>query len=392
MRIMLTGDLFRFAGAEVSTLDLLTELQRRHITAWLFVPQFKDEKISHEGVITFKVPWRRPTSSEEIYLKLGNPMFWFLYTRSLVQAIRWLRPSILHSSGYFSTPGTSLASRITKVPFISQVRDYRLICSAETCFKEGQINICGDYQRFRCMLSLTKSVAKSIYGVLIVWLMRYSYSRSKKIICISDFVADALMRIFDRKSLTVCYPVVSPCSIPHVAGEPKWSQYGGFHILYYGRLAASKGAHLLLDCVEKGNSNVVLHIAGEGELLDSVQDYSRNSSRIIYHGQLRREEMYKLCGSVALVVIPSLWPEPWGRTVAEPQLIGIPVIASRRGGIPEILPQHCIFEPCKDALIAKIAEVMKQPSKYLTQVDPRLATDAILVKMIQIYTDFQKRD
>jgi glycosyltransferase involved in cell wall biosynthesis len=38
-----------------------------------------------------------------------------------------------------------------------------------------------------------------------------------------------------------------------------------------------------------------------------------------------------------LVLMPSLWPETFGRVAAEAMVNGIPVLASRRGGLPEVL-------------------------------------------------------
>ena len=38
-----------------------------------------------------------------------------------------------------------------------------------------------------------------------------------------------------------------------------------------------------------------------------------------------------------VVVVPSLWEEPFGRVVIEAMVTGRPVLASRSGGIPEIL-------------------------------------------------------
>ena len=38
-----------------------------------------------------------------------------------------------------------------------------------------------------------------------------------------------------------------------------------------------------------------------------------------------------------VLVVPSIWDEPFGRVVIEGNYYGMPVIASDRGGIPEII-------------------------------------------------------
>ena len=46
-----------------------------------------------------------------------------------------------------------------------------------------------------------------------------------------------------------------------------------------------------------------------------------------------------------LVLVPSQWPEPFGRVNAEALLRGIPVLASRVGGIPEIVTDESFLIP-----------------------------------------------
>lgn len=48
-----------------------------------------------------------------------------------------------------------------------------------------------------------------------------------------------------------------------------------------------------------------------------------------------RNDMKTLYGRARIVIAPSQWEEPWGRVASEAQCSGIPVIASRRGGLPE---------------------------------------------------------
>ena len=51
--------------------------------------------------------------------------------------------------------------------------------------------------------------------------------------------------------------------------------------------------------------------------------------------QARTHDMRAVYGSTRCLLVPSQWEEAWGRVVTEAQFSGIPVIASRRGGLPE---------------------------------------------------------
>jgi glycosyltransferase involved in cell wall biosynthesis len=51
---------------------------------------------------------------------------------------------------------------------------------------------------------------------------------------------------------------------------------------------------------------------------------------------------------IDILVVPSLWEEPFGRTVAESLRSGVPVLASDRGGVPEIVSKQelgMLFNP-----------------------------------------------
>jgi glycosyltransferase involved in cell wall biosynthesis len=52
--------------------------------------------------------------------------------------------------------------------------------------------------------------------------------------------------------------------------------------------------------------------------------------------------------SIDLLVVPSLWEEPLATTVLEAYMHGIPVIVSRRGGLPEMVDEGrtgFVYEP-----------------------------------------------
>jgi glycosyltransferase involved in cell wall biosynthesis len=370
----------RYSGAEISTLELLNALLNEGVRTMLLVPEFRNEKIKKNHVVTFKVPFSSPSSAEDIYLKLGNPLFQFLLVRSLIKQISHFRPDLIHSSNFFGIPATWLASKLTKVPFISHIRDYRLVCSAEICFKRGEINFCGDYQRFLCLLSVTKNPLKVIYGVLVVKLMRYFFQSSRKILVTSNFLSRVMQRILKKKTVTL-YNIVT---VEHKLLKQR--KRDNFHVLYCGRLDESKGLQLLLN-VAKGNKDLLLHIAGKGELLGRVLRYVKESENIIYHGFVTTRELYEIIANVDLVVVPSLWPEPFGRIIVESQLIGVPVIASSKGGIPEILPSYCLFNPSEHDLLGKIEDFRENSDKFRSEVDIMLKPERIVKKLLRSYRE-----
>lgn len=86
-------------------------------------------------------------------------------------------------------------------------------------------------------------------------------------------------------------------------------------------------------------SNTELYVVGEGALEEKVKDLARNlrlENKIHFIGLLRREEVPTLMSEMDITVMPSLY-EGWGVSAVESQALGVPVVASNVGGIPEAL-------------------------------------------------------
>ncbi len=108
--------------------------------------------------------------------------------------------------------------------------------------------------------------------------------------------------------------------------------------MYAGRLIYFKGIEHMIQAFESlDDKNIELHICGGGEMTDFVTDHAKKDERIIYHGKLNNEQLMKMYSECDVLLIPSCWPEPFGRVVIEGNLHAMPVIAGNWGGIPEII-------------------------------------------------------
>ena len=109
-----------------------------------------------------------------------------------------------------------------------------------------------------------------------------------------------------------------------------------FHCIYLGSLAEHKGVLTLLKAFSQiENDTVRLHFAGDGPLKDQVLNAAKNDPRIVFHGWLDETAMNALLDQCDAVICPSIWPEPFGRVVLDAYKHGLPVIASRSGGLAE---------------------------------------------------------
>ncbi len=125
----------------------------------------------------------------------------------------------------------------------------------------------------------------------------------------------------------------------------EWPADDGY-VLFVGRLVEQKGIEYLLRAmpyVLQRFPAVKLKIVGSGHLKDNLERLSSNllleNGSIEFLGSIgleRRDELASLYKSAALVVVPSVY-EPFGMTAIEAMACARPVVASRIGGLKEIL-------------------------------------------------------
>lgn len=115
------------------------------------------------------------------------------------------------------------------------------------------------------------------------------------------------------------------------------------YLLFIGRLEKEKGLKTLIraysDAVQKNNLSIALKIAGTGSMDEElINELSRfKSTNVHMLGYLHGQELEKLTKKAMAVVIPSEWYENYPYSALEAMVYGKPVIASRIGGLPELV-------------------------------------------------------
>jgi glycosyltransferase involved in cell wall biosynthesis len=123
-------------------------------------------------------------------------------------------------------------------------------------------------------------------------------------------------------------------------------------ILYVGYLSKFKSVDLLICAISKLRSelpNMKLHIVGHGNqtALELLAKKKQVEKIVVFHGQANPEAVPLYYRSADFCVFPSR-RDSAGLTLLEAMASGTPVIASNRGGTPEIITQGkngILFEP-----------------------------------------------
>lgn len=203
-------------------------------------------------------------------------------------------------------------------------------------------------------------------------------------ICISEFIAGKLLQsgIIKKENTKLLYNgvLLKNFSKNLDASELKRiKQHYGIKndekvILFCGRTVEEKGVKELIlaykkiytECKAKlmivGNSNFANQIVTEYDKELTAISQSVNDN-IIFTGHISNNELYKVYGIADIAVFPSLCEEAFGLVLIEAMAMGIPIITTKSGAIPEVVTQDCAFVLEKDdkqRLINELAISMKK--------------------------------
>ena len=114
------------------------------------------------------------------------------------------------------------------------------------------------------------------------------------------------------------------------------------NILYAGRILKQKGIIELVNSFNELTSdynNIYLHIAGDGNLLETLKSENKNKN-INFYGKLNFEDLCNLYSKTDIFVYAPNWPEGLPTGVLEAGLMDCAVISSPQGGNKEIIEDN----------------------------------------------------
>ncbi len=208
------------------------------------------------------------------------------------------------------------------VPIVQVLHDMYLLCPGSLMFKKRQC--CGG----PCTLCTTLRQGHADRS-----------SQVDAVVGVSHFLLERLQnaRFFRNATAQVIYN-----ASPDVEEAPRQRPKGRLadseplRFGYLGTLSDHKGVRWMIEQFKRLPFNATLQIAGRGQ-----QDYEREirqladgDENIHFVGYQSPESFYR---QIDVALVPSLWNEPFGMVAVEACAHSIPVIASHRGGLPEII-------------------------------------------------------
>lgn len=182
-------------------------------------------------------------------------------------------------------------------------------------------------------------------------------AKRTNIVFISQSAKDQAMLEFPEKRSRIIYNGID---LSHF----KFNKKGGDHFVWIARMNKHKGVENAIAAAEK--LGVKLLLAGridptQTEYFDTYIKPHLNE-KIKYVGELTEEQLSDFYGPAKACLYPIEWEEPFGLVVAESMACGTPVIAYRRGSMPELIEDGKIGFVI-DSEIDLLVEAMKKVDK-----------------------------
>jgi glycosyltransferase involved in cell wall biosynthesis len=149
----------------------------------------------------------------------------------------------------------------------------------------------------------------------------------------------------------------------------------GGKLLFLGRLTKLKGCERLLEAIPLAEKKLLrrltVTVAGDGPERRHLEDFAQqNGLKAAFAGWVDAGQKADLMEQADLLVVPSLWPEPFGLVGIEAGARGLPAVAYAVGGISDWLMPGYSGElapgdpPTVEGLANAITRALSGPSHY----------------------------
>jgi glycosyltransferase involved in cell wall biosynthesis len=113
-----------------------------------------------------------------------------------------------------------------------------------------------------------------------------------------------------------------------------------FVVLFVGRFIEKKGIDILCELAKGVTEDILFAFIGEGPLTARIKQASVELSNVRYVGKIDNFNLPVYYNAADVLCIPSVYEEGYGRVILEALACGLPVIASNKGGIPEVVNEN----------------------------------------------------
>ena len=316
MRILVAHNAYLYRGGEDTVVESEIALLRRH---------------GHEVML-----YRRDNTELDALPRWQAAMDSVWSKRTVMEVGRLLasfRPHLIHAHNTFPLISPSLYGVADElgIPVVQTLHNFRLLCPQAMLMRNGRY--CDDcvgrwpwravlHRCYRGSLAQSSVSAGMVSGHRMLGTWR---NRVRRYIVLNQMCRE----IFIRGGLPPEKLSIKPNFVEATGAPDEHARRGG---LFIGRLAPEKGLITLAQAIHQKPATRIA-VCGSGPLQATVEQ----SEGLDYIGFLQGEALRNRISSAEFLVMPSTGIESFGLAAIEAFACGTPVIASRHGGLREIV-------------------------------------------------------
>lgn len=282
----------------------------------------------------------------ELLKKIPRIFYSFEAKNKISALLDEFKPDIVHLNNIYYFITASILREITKrkIPVVQTVHDYQIICPNVIMYHDGkncEVTKPNLYYKSIFHRCIDNSYIGSFVMAIILYIQNYKNSYFQQIdqfITPSKHMMNKLIEYGVNKNKIIhINNFLSSEDINNTGPTNIKIRY----ILFSGRITEAKG---ILDIVRLARTlpDINFFVAGNFDnekdkltVLRSIRTHKLYNLKIL--GFKKSEDLSKLISGSSFIIVPSKWQENQPYSILEAYAHGKPVIASKVGGIPEIV-------------------------------------------------------
>lgn len=306
------------------------------------------------------VPWSNHTNPASIFTPFAIKRF----ARYCLNAIP--KPDLIDT---YSWPRAGLRlGKLWRVPVVASIRDASIISDLRDSPKPKRIFISEYFRhRLRRYRISPLQIAFAIFGY---WRQLADWKALANVDHVT-YASNALKELFKdlpTPGTTIYSCTTLPAKLPRLSIPQRNHSLPLF--VFAGRLGKGKGAQLLLEAAThelRKKADFQCVFIGQGELEAAIRK-TEFPNHVLFLGRRSREEVLVIMKQARATIVPSQVFEGFPRSAIESISVGVPVIGTTVGGIPEAVSKAGLLVPPTAYSLGKAVRILVGDHKEISRL------------------------
>lgn len=290
--------------------------------------------------------------------------------REVKKIIKQEQVDVVHCHNIFPliSPSVYYAARKMNIPVVQTIHNFRFLCPNALFYKKGKIcEECLTNNNFKSAIKNNCYRNSKLQTIIVVNMLKFHrlIGTFQKInyIFLTNFNKNKFNKLIDINNKNIFikpnfiekkYKLVRPTKLNTT-------------FVYVARLDENKGIKFLID-VWSEIDDYTLHIYGDGELKEYVEQASKQKNNIKYFGFKPQDEIYKDLVKSQALIFPSKCYEGFPMNITEALSLGVPILSSNIGNQSDIIKKSqagCLYiVNDKNSFKKQLNNIVKNNKEY----------------------------